>query len=209
MEEKRITVKKETGEGDDKVVTETELLITKPTNKQMLEAERVYKGAFRKALEEGAMLRKKLGNYMTEQKIWTDEQEEEYNKVIKEINLLDYQLNKGKNLDGEKLKLSKAKEIALELQDKRVEFRDLIGQRQELDHMTAEGQADTERFSYLVYLCTKDFLTQKPYYSSYEDYQNKGNEQEAIDAAKAVGEIVYEIDEDFLSEENKTEKGSS
>jgi uncharacterized HAD superfamily protein len=197
MEDKRITVKKETGEGDDKVVTETELLITKPTNKQMLEAERVYKGAFRKALEEGAMLRKKLGNYMTEQKIWTDEQEEEYNKVIKEINLLDYQLNKGKNLDGEKLKLSKAKEIALELQDKRVEFRDLIGERQELDHMTAEGQADTERFSYLVYLCTKDFLTQKPYYSSYEDYQNKGNEQEAIDAAKTVGEIVYEIDENY------------
>jgi len=197
MEEKRITVKKETGEGDDKVITETELLITKPTNKQMLEAERVYKGAFRKALEEGAMLRKKLGNYMTEQNIWTDKQEEEYNKVIKEINLLDYQLNKGKNLDGEKLKLSKAKEIALELQDKRVEFRDLIGQRQELDHMTAEGQADTERFSYLVYLCTKDFLTQKPYYSSYEDYQNKGNEQEAIDAAKAVGEIVYEIDENY------------
>jgi|SaaInlV_100m_DNA_2_1039680.scaffolds.fasta_scaffold28772_2 hypothetical protein len=197
MEDKRITVKKETGEGDDKVITETELLITKPTNKQMLEAERVYKGAFRKALEEGAMLRKKLGNYMTEQKIWTDEQEEEYNKVIKEINLLDYQLNKGKNLDGEKLKLSKAKEIALELQDKRVEFRDLIGERQELDHMTAEGQADTERFSYLVYLCTKDFLTQKPYYSSYEDYQNKGNEQEAIDAAKTVGEIVYEIDENY------------
>ena len=197
MEEKSITVKKETGEGKNKVTTETELVITKPTNKQMLEAERVYKGAFRKALEEGAMLRKKLGNYMTEQKIWTDEQEEEYNKVIKEINLLDYQLNKGKNLDGEKLKLSKAKEIALELQDKRVEFRDLIGQRQELDHMTAEGQADTEWFSYLVYLCTKDFLTQKPYYSSFEDYQNKGNEQEAIDAAKTVGEIVYEIDENY------------
>jgi len=197
MEDKRITVKKETGEGKDKTKTEIELVVTKPTNKQMLEAERVYKGAFRKALEEGAMLRKKLGNYMTEQKIWTDEQEEEYNKFIKEINLLDYQLNKGKNLDGEKLKLSKAKEIALELQDKRVEFRDLIGERQELDHMTAEGQADTERFSYLVYLCTKDFLTQKPYYSSYEDYQNKGNEQEAIEASKAVGEIVYEIDENY------------
>ena len=197
MEDKRITVKKETGEGDDKVITETELVITKPTNKQMLEAERTYKGSFRKALEQGAMLRKKLGNYMTEQGIWTDEQEQEYNKVIKEINLLDYQLNKGKDLEGGKLKLSKAKEIAFELQDKRIEFRDLIGERQELDHMTAEGQADTERFSYLVYLCTKDFLTQKPYYSSYEDYQNKGNEQEAIDAAKTVGEIVYEIDENY------------
>ena len=197
MEDKRITVTKETGEGDDKVTTETELVITKPTNRQMLEAERTYKGSFRKALEQGAMLRKKLGNYMTEQGIWTDEQEQEYNKVIKEINLLDYQLNKGKDLDGEKLKLSKAKEMAFELQDKRIEFRDLIGERQELDHMTAEGQADTERFSYLVYLCTKDFLTQKPYYSSYEDYQNKGNEQEAMDAAKTVGEIVYEIDENY------------
>ena len=203
MEDKRSTVTKETGEGDDKVTTETELVITKPTNKQMLEAERVYKGSFRKALEQGAMLRKKLGNYMTEQGIWTDEQEQEYNKVIKEINLLDYQLNKGKDLDGGKLKLSKAKEMAFELQDKRIEFRDLIGERQELDHMTAEGQADTERFSYLVYLCTKDFLTQKPYYSSYEDYQNRGNEQEAMDAAKVVGEIVYEIDtnyEDTLTE---------
>ena len=197
MEDKRITVTKETGEGDDKVTTETELLITKPTNKQMLEAERVYKGAFRKALEQGAMLRKKLGNYMTEQGIWTDEQEQEYNKVIKEINLLDYQLNKGKDLEGGKLKLSKAKEMAFELQDKRIEFRDLIGERQELDHMTAEGQADTERFSYLVYLCTKDFLTQKPYYSSYEDYQNRGNEQEALEAAKTVGEIVYEIDQNY------------
>ena len=197
MEDKRITVTKETGEGDDKVTTETELVITKPTNKQMLEAERVYKGSFRKALEQGAMLRKKLGNYMTEQGIWTDEQEQEYNKVIKEINLLDYQLNKGKDLDGGKLKLSKAKEMAFELQDKRIEFRDLIGERQELDHMTAEGQADTERFSYLVYLCTKDFLTQKPYYSSYEDYQNRGNEQEAMDAAKTVGEIVYEIDDNY------------
>ena len=38
MEDKRITVTKETGEGDDKVTTETELTITKPTNKQMLEA---------------------------------------------------------------------------------------------------------------------------------------------------------------------------
>ena len=118
-------------------------------------------------------------------------------EVVKEINLMDYQLNKGKDTEGKKLKLSKAKEIALQLRDKRIEFRDLIGERQELDHMTAEGQADTERFSYIVYLCTKDFLTQKPYYSSYEDYQEKGNEQETVEAAKHVGEIVYEIDPEY------------
>ena len=195
--DKRFTVKKETGKGEDKVVTEIELVVTKPTNKQLLEAEKVYKTTFRKALEEGAMLRKKLSLYMKDQEIWSDEQEKQYEEVVKEINLMDYQLNKGKDTEGKKLKLSKAKEMALKLSDKRVEFRDLIGERQELDHMTAEGQADTERFSYIVYLCTKDFLTQKPYYSSYEDYQEKGNEQETVEAAKHVGEIVYEIDPEY------------
>ena len=195
--DKRFTVKKETGKGEDKVVTEIELFVTKPTNKQLLEAEKVYKTTFRKALEEGAMLRKKLSLYMKDQEIWSDEQEKQYEDVVKEINLMDYQLNKGKDTEGKKLKLSKAKEMALELSDKRVEFRDLIGERQELDHMTAEGQADTERFSYIVYLCTKDFLTQKPYYSSYDDYQEKGNEQETVEAAKHVGEIVYEIDPEY------------
>ena len=195
--DKRFTVKKETGKGEDKVVTEIELVVTKPTNKQLLEAEKVYKTTFRKALEEGAMLRKKLSLYMKDQEIWSDEQEKQYEEVVKEINLMDYQLNKGKDTEGKKLKISKAKEMALELRDKRVEFRDLIGERQELDHMTAEGQADTERFSYIVYLCTKDFLTQKPYYSSYDDYQEKGNEQETVEAAKHVGEIVYEIDPEY------------
>ena len=195
--DKRFTVKKETGKGEDKVVTEIELVVTKPTNKQLLEAEKVYKTTFRKALEEGAMLRKKLSLYMKDQEIWSDEQEKQYEEVVKEINLMDYQLNKGKDTEGKKLKISKAKEMALELSDKRVEFRDLIGERQELDHMTAEGQADTERFSYIVYLCTKDFLTQKPYYSSYDDYQEKGNEQETVEAAKHVGEIVYEIDPEY------------
>ena len=195
--EKRFTVKKETGEGKDKTETEIELVVTKPTNKQLLEAEKVYKKTFRKALEEGAMLRKKLSLYMKDQDIWTDEQETKYEEVIKEINLMDYQLNKGKDTEGKKLKISAAKEIALKLSDKRVEFRDLIGERQELDHMTAEGQADTERFSYIVYLCTKDFLTQNPYYSSYDDYQEKGNDPETVEAAKHVGEIVYEIDPEY------------
>ena len=62
--EKRFTVTKETGEGENKETTEIELVVTKPTNKQLLEAEKVYKTTFRKALEEGAMLRKKLGLYM-------------------------------------------------------------------------------------------------------------------------------------------------
>ena len=194
--EKRFT----TTDKDDK---EFELVVTTPTTRQLLEAEKVYKKAFREALEDGAMLRKKLNMYMVEQKIWTEEQEKEYMDVIKNINLMDYKLNKGQDDDGKKLKLSEAKDIALSLRDKRDEFKDLISERQSLDHLTAEGQADTERFSYLVFVCTKDFLTNKPYYTDFDDYQEKANDQASVDAAKHVGEIVYEIDpeyEDSLTE---------
>ena len=188
--EKRFTTK-------DKDGKEIELVVSTPTTKQSLEAEKVYKKAFRQALEEGAMLRKKLNMYMIDQGIWTDKQEKEYVDVIKEINLLDYQLNKGKNTEGEKLKISEAKEMALSLRDKREEFKDLISERQNLDHLTAEGQADAEKFSYLVFVCTKDFLSQKPFYTDFNDYQEKSNDQASVDAAKHVGELVYEIDPEY------------
>ena len=138
-----------------------------------------------------------LNMYMIDQGIWTDKQEKEYVDVIKQINLLDYQLNKGKNTEGEKLKISEAKEMALSLRDKREEFKDLISERQNLDHLTAEGQADAEKFSYLVFVCTKDFLSQKPFYTDFNDYQEKSNDQASVDAAKHVGELVYEIDPEY------------
>jgi hypothetical protein len=196
--EKRFDTKNKAGE-------ELDLIIKPPTNKQLLQAEKVYKRAFREALEDGAMLRKKLSMYMLEQGIWTDEQEKQYTKVIKDINLLDYQLNKGKTPDGKKLKLSEAKEIALSLKDKRSEFRDLITERQDMDHLTAEGQADTEKFSYLVFSCTYDYVTQKPYYTDLEDYEEKSNDPASVDAAKHVGAIVYDIDPEYENDltENK------
>ena len=198
MDEKRFTTK-------DKNDKELDIVVKKPTNRQLIQSEKQYKQAFRDALEGGAILRKKLSVYMREQGIWTDEQEKQYEKVIKEINALDYQLNSGKDLDGKKLKVSGGKEIAFELSDKRVEFRDLISERQELDYVTAEGQADAEKYNYLVYLCTYDFLTQKPYFSSYEEYQDRGNEEVAIRASQEIGEIVYEIDPEYESSltENK------
>ena len=58
--EKRFT----TTDKDDK---EFELVVTTPTTRQLLEAEKVYKKAFREALEDGAMLRQKLNMYMVEQ----------------------------------------------------------------------------------------------------------------------------------------------
>ena len=171
--------------------------IRKPTNRQLLESEKVYKKAFRVALEEGAMMRKRLSLFMKEQNIWTEDDDQKYENLLKEINILDYQINKGKDLDGNKLKISEAKEMAFELQDKRVEFRRLIAERQELDYMTAEGQAETERFSYLIYLCTYCDLTKKPYFSSYEDFQDKGNDPEVVEISSSAGEILFGVDPDY------------
>jgi len=189
MDEKRFTAK-------DKNDKEIELLVVKPPRKEMIESEKIYKREFRRAIEEdGAILRKKLNMHMTEQGIWNDDKEKEYNDLLKEINLLDYQINKGRDTDGEKLKLSKAKEMALELSDKRIAFRNLISERQELDHVTAEGQAETERFAYLTYVSTLNFLDRKRYCDSFEEFKFRGDEDAIVEASKYVGQLVFELDE--------------
>lgn len=190
MEEKRFTAK-------DKAGNEVELIVVKPTRKELIESEKIYKREFRRAIEEdGAILRKKLNIHLIEQGVWDDEKEKEYNDLLKEINLLDYQINKGTDLDGEKLKLSQAKEMAFDLMDKRDEFKILISERQELDHLTAEGQAETERFSYLTYVCTLNFLDRKRYCSDFQEFKDRGDEEAIVEASKYTGELIFEIDQD-------------
>lgn len=190
MEEKRFTAKDKTG-------NEVELIVVKPTRKELIESEKIYKREFRRAIEEdGAILRKKLNIHLIEQGVWDDEKEKEYNDLLKEINLLDYQINKGTDLDGEKLKLSQAKEMAFDLMDKRDEFKILISERQELDHLTAEGQAETERFSYLTYVCTLNFLDRKRYCSDFQEFKDRGDEEAIVEASKYTGELIFEIDQD-------------
>ena len=118
--------------------------ITEATLQQQNEATKVYNRAFRDALESGALLRNKLEDYMRNQNLWNDEKQDKLEGLQKEI------------LDGEKklskggIRLSAAKDIAMEMSERRTEIRIMLMEKNSLDGSTAEGQADNARFDYLV-----------------------------------------------------------
>lgn len=167
-----------------------EYFITPVKAKTVTDAQKVYNKAFREAIENGALLRKKLDSYMRDQKLWDDQREEEYSNMIKEIADLEYNLNSGG------IKLSDAKRDALRLRSLRETLKDLISERSYMDANTAEGQADNERFNYLVSACVMDYLTRKPVYS-YEKYIEEINTDFAIKCAQKFAHYMYGLDENY------------
>jgi hypothetical protein len=155
------------------------------------ESKKIHNKAFAEALANGALLRKALMSYMNEQGVWDADKEVLYQKYVKQINELEYKLSAGK------MKVSEGKAIALELAKVRSEFRDLIAERNAMDSNTAEGQADNVRFNFLVSKCVYDWDTQKPVYSSLEDYTENGNSELAIQLANKFANFLYGVDEDY------------
>lgn len=180
---------------DGKKVT---VIVTRPTGAENREAKAYYNQTFRAALESGALLRKRLGQYMEEQGIWDEAKEKQYQEVTKKI------LDGEKSLKSGGIKLNEARDLALSIKDAREEFKDLIAERTMMDANTAEGQADNAQFNCLVALCTFDESGEKVF-KDLDDYEKRADEPFAAEAAGKLAEFVYNLSEDYDStlEENK------
>jgi|TARA_R110000765_G_scaffold152312_1_gene255106 hypothetical protein len=182
---KRIKIDSKDSDGNKK-----EIYLQLPASDENKQAQLAYNKAFKEALQSGAILRQKLQRVMTEQGIWDEEKEERYQSILQEINQGEKKLSKGG------ISLSEARETALEMRKRRVEFRGLIAERSSMDSNTAEGQADNERFSHLVYICLKDAAGKK-LFKSKEDYENSAGEPYVIEAAGSLAEKLYGLDPDY------------
>ena len=141
-------------------------------------------------MQSGAVLRQKLSNVLEEQGVWDDEKEKQYKDVMSSISDGEQALKQGG------ITLSEARETALGMRQKRGEFRGLIAERSSMDGNTAEGQADNERFSFLVYRC----LLQdngSPMFSSKEEYEESAGEPYVVDAAGKLAEKLYGLDPEY------------
>ena len=184
----------ESVDGDGKKI---KVAIIRPTPKAHRESRKAYNRAFRDALESGALLRQKLGDYMREQGLWDEKKEEQYNKILNSIN------NKQKKLSQGGIKLSEAKELALSIKDARLEFKDLIAERSSLDSNTAEGQSDNVQFNYLVAACVVDAKTGDPIFVdgdgeiSLDAYEKRATEEFAVESAGKLAEMVYGLEDKY------------
>jgi len=179
-EEKRFTF-----EGKDYVI--------RPANATAsIEAQKVYNKAFKKAIEEGAILKKSLEDHMRRQGLWDDGKQEEYENLLKKSADIEYKIK-----SGFYKKASEIREKSITLKKIRGELSSLLMVRNSMDSMTADGQADNERFFYLITACIYDYETQKPVYISLEDYHEKSDTDLAIECATQFANFAYGLEENY------------
>lgn len=165
----------------------------KPANAQSsVEAQKIYNRTFKRAIEEGAILKKSLEDHMRRQGLWDDSKQEEYEALLKKSADIEYKIK-----SGQYKKASQVREKSIELKKIRNELSSLLMVRNSMDSNTADGQADNERFFYFVSVCVYDYETQKPVYTSLEDYHEKSDTELAIKCASEFANYAYGLEENF------------
>lgn len=178
-------------ESVDKDGNSVRIKLKTPGPQEYRDSQIEYNKAFRKALDSGALLRQKLSDYMTEQGIWNKEKQEKNDKYINEIQEKEQVLKSGG------IKLSEAKQIALDLRRLRFQFREFIAERNILDQNTVEGQADNARFTELVRLCMVNPNTNQPYFQTQKDFDASGDQPWVVKASSELASIIYGLDPDY------------
>ena len=112
-----------------------------PTVDEIKSANEIRAKTFNESLSRGDLLREQLEGELRKRKLWNDDREQLYQTLRKEVVDGEFKLKKGG------IKLSQAKQIALEMADKRAEMVELLSSRTDLDSNTCEGKADSSRFN--------------------------------------------------------------
>jgi len=196
--EKLVDVTVKNGDKEEKV----KILVRKPNNVLLSNAQRVGAKAWTDCVREGIMTKKELEKFMKEQGIWDDGKDAEQQKIVKEISELEKRLFVGNK--NTKLKASEGKDIAIKMRVKRAELRDLIAEKMSLEQNTAESISDNARFDYLVANCTFYENGQKVY-TDLDDYKQRADSEIGFMAASTLAALIYSVDKDFEAKlpENK------
>lgn len=97
--------------------------------------------------------------------------------------------------------LAEGVEVANQMKKDRNELNRLLLRKSSLDDNSAESYAEMSRLNYLIYSCTVYNDSNKPFYSSLDNYYSRTNEKATVDAAGALMRLLNGANMDLL---NKT-----
>lgn len=182
----------------------TKIVIKKPNNVILSQAQRVGAKTWTDCVRDGIMTKKELEKFMKEQGIWDDGKDEEQRKIVQEISDLEKKLYIGGTHKNSKMRATEGKDIAIQMRVKRNELRDLIAEKMSLEQNTAESISDNARFDYLVSACTY-YENGNKVYSSLENYKENADSEVGFAAATNLASMLYAVDKDFEAKlpENK------
>ena len=126
---------------------EVEFSIRLPNAEHNREASKVWNRAWKDAIENKAILRMNLEDFMESNDLWSEETKARVSSLKHELTQEEIKLNAGG------MEFSDGIALALKIRKLRNTLRELLAKRTELDGRTAEGLADNERFNYYVSVC--------------------------------------------------------
>lgn len=166
------------------------LVIKKPTRRDLNKAQSIYNKAFSDAVADGMILAAQLNEYLIEKGIWNEKQEAKYKELLGIISNNDIILKKGG------ITLEEAKKHALAMREAREELKDLLVSRRQYESNCVEGIAQNMQFDFLVSACV--FKEDgSPLWNSVDSYYEDADTKLGSDCAGAVAELIYGLDDDF------------
>jgi hypothetical protein len=171
------------------------ILVRKPSNRVSSEAQMVGALVWTKSIQGGVMTKQELDQFMKEKGIWSELKEKEQEGLVEKITKVEKELYLGGG-KGKTLKLSEAKEKALDMRRFRAELRDLLSEKISLESNTAESLSENAKFDFMVANCTFREDGTKIYETA-EDYEQNSDEDIAYMAASTLAELLYSVNKDF------------
>lgn len=194
---------------DDGTTTEINIVLKNPSNEVIAMSERYRAKVFNQCLMDGILTKPELSKMMTDRGLWDKDKDAKNDEITTEIIKLEKDLYLG-NGAGKKRDEDMGKKIAIKMRQLRLDLRDLIAQKVQLEENTAESIADNAKFDFLVAFCTY-YENGEKVYKSIDDYNLKSSDTISFVAASKLAEMMYNIDPNFEKglPENKWLTGQS
>lgn len=171
------------------------LAIRPPAPEDYEESDKVYAIRVASLLREKGnkrlLTRSKVDEYLRENDIWTEKDEQAIQKLQVQIDEKLNQIRRGG------IKLSEGRKLSIEIHDLRVQIVKIAQKRQIFDDTTIESLAEAEKIDYLIYVCTVYAKDGTNYWESFEDMKANKITAGYRAASKEASVYIYNMDADF------------
>lgn len=174
-----------------------ELYIQKPRYEDINGAQMQKALTLQEGLKNNLYLKKEMDNILRSRGVWDDELQARLDEMHIELR------EKLAKLDGGDMKLSEARQLAIEISDLRNSIVLISSARRDFAELTADGRAEQAELDYLVASCTVYNSDRKrKYFKDYQDYLSRKSDEDAYTIAQRFAEIMYDqiFDEKRLPE---------
>lgn len=180
-------IKVESKDKDDNCIV---VYVMRPNREQSSQSQIIASKVFKDAVLNGALVRRALEDALIKQGIWDSEKQSKVDKIDEEIR------EKLTKLKAGGIKLSEARDLAIDIRIARMNRSLLLAERNAHDEFTAEAQSESAKFDYLCSVCIRD-ENGDPVFKDIDDYKEKSEEPFASDAAAKLAGLTYGLEDDW------------